>query len=434
VNKPRLLLLTSSFPCHFGDFSGGFVADFAQALTPDFTVTVLHPPSSNVTPTNWVNLKVSDFTYLWPRRWQRLTANQDLQTVLASNYWARLQVAPFMASFCRRACQLAAQHDLICAHWLLPAGFIGAVVSRLYRKPLIVIEHSGAWHLLAKLLNSTATRPLAALLGRFVVQQSSQIVTVSQDLAQKLLQQYPEVAPKTTVLPMGVNVANYQNPLVADPRISYPATYYSNDLKFDSLPFTDLTARDKVRLLFLGRLTDIKGVDLLLQAIATLPQRQQLAVVIAGDGEARGLLQTKAQVAGLSVEFVGAVNLPQKQYWLNWAEIVVIPSRKLPDGRVEGFPVVALEAMAAGKAIIAAAVGGLPELIQSGQTGLLFPSEDLAALSAAITTLILSPRQRTALGQAAQISVRQYDWPVLAEKYKNILHPLTLSRKIALRE
>ena len=147
------------------------------------------------------------------------------------------------------------------------------------------------------------------------------------------------------------------------------------------------------RLLAIGRLIPIKGFDVLLEAFAQARlQVPSLTLEIAGDGALRERLEAGA---GDGVTFLGRVDPIGPA--IERAAVVVVPSRG------EGFGMVALEAMERGRAVIASAVGGLPELVVPGETGLLVPSESPDELAAAIVELCSDPGRVRALGLLGRV-------------------------------
>lgn len=149
------------------------------------------------------------------------------------------------------------------------------------------------------------------------------------------------------------------------------------------------------RLAAVGRLIPIKGLDTLLDAVARAAV-PGLRVELAGDGPLRAELEQHAARVGVreAVAFLGRV-APAGPV-LERAAIVVVPSLG------EGFGMVALEAMERGRAVIASAVGGLPELVADGETGLLVPPGDAGALAEAIATLAGDPDRVAAMGAAGR--------------------------------
>jgi len=135
----------------------------------------------------------------------------------------------------------------------------------------------------------------------------------------------------------------------------------------------------KFRLLFVGRLDHQKGVDLLLDAVSSFQETTHLRIAgasVVADFESN----TLASKLG-NVEFLGWQDSRQVVSQIASADVVVVPSRW------EAFGLVAIEAMRAGKPVIAAAVGGLPEIVVDGKTGLLIEPNDPAALKGAISSI-----------------------------------------------
>lgn len=142
-----------------------------------------------------------------------------------------------------------------------------------------------------------------------------------------------------------------------------------------------------------------KGIDVLLEALRAVPT---VYTVIIGDGEERAFLEERARRTGISstVRFLGHV--PNAHTLMKGFDIVVIPSRK------EGLPYTLLEAGAAERAVVASAVGGIPELIIDGKTGMLVPSENPRALAAALAALAQKPDERERLGRELAMLVHAH--------------------------
>ncbi len=143
-----------------------------------------------------------------------------------------------------------------------------------------------------------------------------------------------------------------------------------------------------------GGLTPHKGQAVLLRAIARLPSDAlSPTVVLVGDGPERCALEAEATALGLRSRVVLMGERVDARRLLPAFDIVVVPSI----GR-EGFGLAALEAMDAGVPVVASRVGGLPEVVQDGSTGVLVPPGDAPALAAAIARLLASPEERRAMG------------------------------------
>jgi len=149
---------------------------------------------------------------------------------------------------------------------------------------------------------------------------------------------------------------------------------------------------------FVGRLTEEKGVPVLLEA-SRLLSTAALPLTIAGDGPLRPEVEAEAQ-GGPAVRYVGYVQDPRGLYCA--AALVVVPSLS------EGLGLTALEAMASARPVVASDVGGLPEVLGHGDAGILVPPGDAAALAAAIGRLAADPQAARILGERGRTRVEAH--------------------------
>ena len=166
--------------------------------------------------------------------------------------------------------------------------------------------------------------------------------------------------------------------------------------------------------LAIGRVVRKKGFDLLLDAfaqLADLPARTGL--VIGGDGPELDALKAQAVRLGLSdrVVFVGRLQRPQVAWAMAQARCFVMPSR------LEPFGIVVLEAWRAGTAVIASSVGGAPEFVTDGVTGLVVDPNDSRALADALARLLRDAGLATSLGSGGLARVPSFDWAAIAPAY-----------------
>ncbi len=163
------------------------------------------------------------------------------------------------------------------------------------------------------------------------------------------------------------------------------------------------------RLTYVGRLAAVKGLPVLLEAMAALPTDVRLSVV--GDGEDRALLEAMTGKLGLKdrVDFLGFRSQTQVREQLAATDVFVMSSF------AEGVPVVLMEAMATGVPVVATRIAGIAELVGDGVSGLLVSPGDTAALVAALERLIADAPLRARLGAAGREMVqREFDGRVEA--------------------
>jgi glycosyltransferase involved in cell wall biosynthesis len=144
--------------------------------------------------------------------------------------------------------------------------------------------------------------------------------------------------------------------------------------------------------IYAGRLSPEKGVDVLLEAMGMLPGRQLL---IAGEGPSRESLERLAEgVAPDQVRFLGRLSRDDTLAAVRSAAVLVLPARWH-----ENQPIVVLEALASGVPVISTDLGGLPELVRPHETGLLIPPNDAGRLAEAIATVLADPQEGHRMGR-----------------------------------
>jgi glycosyltransferase involved in cell wall biosynthesis len=249
--------------------------------------------------------------------------------------------------------------DVLHTH-LVHADFHGLPAGRLARVPALVSTKHG--------FNAFRDRKTFATADRAVASLADVHVAISAGLARYLAESEGFDAASFEVVHYGIEAGAEPTPLPGAPRLA-----------------------------IVGRLIPIKGHDVLLRAVARARERLSgLTLEIAGDGELGGELRATAKRLGLedAVTFLGRV-APVAPV-LERAEVVVVPSFG------EGFGMVALEAMERGRPVIASDVGGLPEIVDEGRTGMLVPPGDVEALARAIAELADDPARAAAMGEAGR--------------------------------
>ena len=154
-------------------------------------------------------------------------------------------------------------------------------------------------------------------------------------------------------------------------------------------------------LLAIARLVPQKGVDVAIEALARVRERHPDArLVVLGEGPLRGELEALASRLGVgdAASFPGRVG--DVAWWLRRASVLVHPARW------EGFGLALLEAMLCARPIAASAVSSIPEIVVDGQTGILVPPDDAAALADAVTGLLDDPARAEAMGAAGEARAR----------------------------
>ena len=159
-------------------------------------------------------------------------------------------------------------------------------------------------------------------------------------------------------------------------------------------------------ILFVGRLEPAKGWDVLLAAMARPEAPRSAQIAFVGTGPDEQVLRESLAGQGLTdrVELVGWLDPPGLQDRLSKAVAMVLPSRR------ENYPLALLEAMAAGVPVVTTRVGGIPEMVDDGQSGLLVPPDDPTALAAALTRVSTDDGLRSKLIEGGREVAERHRW------------------------
>jgi len=373
-------VVTTSYPRHAGDSAGRFVWGLNRyLLSAGHTVEVLaaddlggraevQGPGSPVPV-----LRIPSPLFYGGGAPDKLFRHRSLATVPT----AALESLRFSARLGRLFFARQAGYDAVISHWLVPCGLLAAaLLPGPPSKPHVAIAHSSDIHLL---------RACGLASVAHYVSRRARLVYTSASLR---IFGAPGV-----VAPMGIDVAEFC------------ASAFDRAAARQRLAVTGPTV------LFLGRLVPVKGVEVLLSAVAALPG---LTLWIAGDGPLRQALAAQAAALGIAsrVRFWGAVAPAARRELLLACDCLVVPSLVLPDGRTEGAPQVILEGLAVGCAVLASAVGGIPELL--GDAGTLVPPGRPQELSQALAAAMLDTSQAAVLLRRAH--ARRYDWSAVAPR------------------
>jgi glycosyltransferase involved in cell wall biosynthesis len=398
----NILSLTSSYPRYEGDPTAPFVESITRHVAAlGHTVHVVLPENAawNRPPTE-AGVTFHRYRYSPRRSWTPWGYSESLERGVQVKR-ALFALAPVVAlSALRTASRLLARErfDLVHAHWVIPNGAIAALAARRSGLPLVVSLHGSDVAVSEK--NATFGRAARSAFAR-----AAAVTAPSDDLlerAQALGAREPLEA-----IPYGADV----EALTAAPG------------EADRLRARLGLTPERIVVAGVGRFIDVKGFSYLIDAVAAArPSCPELHLVLVGDGDLREELEARARALGLSdsVSFPGVARRDEIAAYFAASQIVVVPSVHAR-GLVDGLPNVALEAMAAGKPLIATRVGGLPQLVRDGENGLLVEEKDPAGLAAAIVSLANDSERRSRLGESAQAEIRdERSWDAVARRFVEV--------------
>jgi glycosyltransferase involved in cell wall biosynthesis len=356
-----VLFVAHAFPRHAGDVTGGFLLRLAVALAEQgVTVAAVAPAGEGLAAAERLEgIAVRRYRYA-PARAQRLAYAGEMHRRAASAGGA-LALAGLLAAGALAARRAGRGADLVHAHWWFPGG-AQALAART-GLPLVTTLHGTDVRL-------ALDRPAARAACARVLRASARVTAVSGWLAGQAATFAPGLASPVTVAPMPVD-----------------------DRAFSPGPGGG--PRDE--LLFVGRLDRQKGAEVALRALALLDgPAAGLPLRVVGDGpEAAALrrLATELGVAG-RVRWDGPLSQADLAGRYRRAAALLVP------GRDEGLGLVAVEGQLSGAPVVAAASGGLLDVVADGRTGRTFPPGEPAALAGAVES-VLADHDATARMTAA---------------------------------
>ena len=289
--------------------------------------------------------------------------------------------------------------DTIHAHWILPQGLVALLYKKVFNHRIrVVVTAHGA--------DIFGLRPLGWLKRR-VVRGADAVTAVSHAIEQEIHRLLPSPRTPVFIIPMGTDTERFK----PDTRRSeIRARYGANG------PL----------LLFVGRLTEKKGVRYLMDAMPRVVKAHPTAkLLIAGYGDERESLEKQARRLGLmnrGVFFIGRVTHDELPALYASADIFVGPSIVGKDGDTEGFGLVFAEALASGCLVVASDLPGIADIIREGETGCIVPQKDSEALGRRLVELMDHLDHYQAMRRHGRRFVQTtVAWPVIEKKYANLL-------------
>ncbi len=302
-------------------------------------------------------------------------------------------------------------YDIIHSHYWLSGLVAEKLCAAWGETPMVHMYHT-LGQMKNRIAQDAAERaPQARIDGEgHVLRVADRIIAATPAEQAQLIWLYGADAAKVTIIPPGVDLERF-HPIDKD-----------EAKRCVGIPCGDNN------IMFAGRIEPLKGIDTLIRAMALLKERFPAVVentcvaIIGGDPWAdspdveMARLQALRQDLGIHdvVVFLGAKDQNVLPCYYAAAEVVVMPSH------YESFGMVALEAMAMGRPVIASEVGGLAFLIQDGVTGYHIPSRDPEALANRLYTLLADESCRESMGRAARRYAERFDWAIIAERIVNV--------------
>lgn len=373
----RLLIVTTNYPRWEGDPHSPWLVELLGYLRQrGVTVHVLAPAYGGQGDHTIQGIPVYRFRYA-PRRWERLTHEEGAPNKIRRNPFYLLLLPSYLMAGIAAAWRRgkAGRYDVIHVHWPVPQGLLGLAAQRAGGGRLVATFY-GADLVMGRRFGFV--RPFL----RSFVRRCAQVAAISSFTARELAAATgvtPRVIPYGISLPEAGQVGPAERGLV----------------------------------LTVGRLIARKGHSYLVEAMALLRDRPHVRLVIVGEGHERPHLEALIQALDLGdrVRLAGRVPGDELERLYAACEVFVLPAIVDETGDTEMLGMVLLEAMRYRKPVIATHVGGIPDIVADGETGVLVPQRDPHALASAIARVLDEPAWAARLGQAGYAAARdRFSW------------------------
>ena len=393
----NVMFLTSTLPRFSGDQQAPFVLEQAVAWKkkrPEDRLIILAPHDARAALSEDIDgVEILRFRYGWPEKFQTLAYPAILPN-LRRNPLRAFQIRLFLWAQYRAGKRVlkSRQIDLVYAHWVMPQGIVAHRLNKITGVPYVLQNHSSDLAVFSKLGG------VGRAIARKILRNARLLFCVNTQQREAARALLPDL--ECHVLPMGValDVSHIATPMQAS-----DCHYAIGSI---------------------SRLSKKKGLDHLIAAAELLAEKgRRMRVGIAGDGEDAAALTKLPKVADVS--FPGFLSGPEKHAFFNECFVMAFPSVSA-QGDVEGLPVALLEAMAAGKLVIASADTNIalleewPEI--SSHVELLADPTDTDAFAKSIEAVLdLASDEVVARSQHLRRVIGRYRWDRLIDEYLSIV-------------
>lgn len=391
--KPRLLVLASTYPRWANDHEPSFVHALARRLGDRFDVIAVVPHAPGALRHEVLDgVTVSRYRYA-PEAMETLVNDGGIASNLRRAPWKWLLLPSFIAMQWFEARKWANKGAVVHAHWLIPQGIVARMLGRPY---LLTCHGADVFSLRGK---------AAGFAKRFALASARAVTVVSSAMAAPLAQLAPARVP--TVRPMGVDLQRAFTP--------------------------DATPRDRTHLLFVGRLVEKKGLDVLLRAMpAIITRHPGVRLTIVGHGPLEETLRDEAGRLGISahVTFAGPVTQDRLAAFYRSATVFVAPFRPTASGDQEGLGLVMVEALGCACPVVASAIPATRDVLEGTPGCVMVPPGDAESLADALVQVLDTPATLQAAAVAgAKVMAERFDWASVARGYGDLIGGLCVEHR-----
>lgn len=387
----KIGVITSAYPENEDDPHGIFVHRLMREIIKrGHEVKVIAPFAGEKTKYTFEGVDVERFNYFYPKRYQKLAGRAGMIDNVKEGFLVKIQIFTYLFFNVVYSMLRFKDMDIVHVQWPIPNGLGALFLKKFYGIPYINTIHGEEIHL------SKRYHLLFAL--RWLVNNSSKTITNSTATRNFCLEAGLD-GEKIDVIPFGVDT-DFFRPIDVD--------------KDDTI----------FQILSVGYLIERKGFEYLIRAMPhVLKEHKNARLKIVGSGPLESKLKSLIIELELEehVEIIKNVSDTELLTTYNSADLFVLPSIVDSQGNTEGLGLVLLEAMACGLPVIGSDVGGIPDIIQNGNTGLLVKERDINGLIKIITNLIENKSVKDQIRiNGNRMVVDKFSWDKIAQKYDEL--------------
>lgn len=388
----KVIHVATAFPRHHDDPITPWLVELVRRQRQaGIDASVLAPAYRGGPETESSGVPVRRFRYA-PRFLETLTHEQAVPDRIRDRPASAALVPPYLAAGCAAAAELGrAGPDLVHVHWPMPHALFGASMRK-------------------------ASRGRTAMVCSFY---SVEVNWVDQRLP--WLRPFLEwsIRSADAVTAISTSTARAVRGLCDRPVAVVPYAAVIPDVSPDGIRPALSNSGDPVRLLFVGRLVERKGVEVLVRALARLRHQRDAELVIVGSGNREDSVRQTAALEGVAdyVHFRGFVTAERLAQEYAESDIFVLPAVVDSRGDTEGLGVVLLEALAYERPVVASRAGGIPDIVIDGETGWLSDPGDSEVLARRILDVISDPDEaRRVAAQGKRRAEARFSWERILEE------------------
>lgn len=388
-----LLITTSTFPRWENDVVPTFVYDLSKRLTKYFNVIVLAPHSKGAKLFEKKDgMKVYRYKY-FPERWEKVADGAILPNLKKNRLlYIQLLCLVIFQFFAILRIVRKEKVDKIQAHWILPQGFVAALVKKVLNIPYYTISHGA---------DIFGTRNLFLnFFKKVTLNNCSGIAVVSNEIKKEIKKLRPECV--VDVIPMGT-----------DTKLFSPTRYDKNIKKKYNV--------NGPLLLFVGRLSEKKGLRYLIEAMPSILKRfPKTKLLVIGSGEEQGKIQSLVKNLDLDKEvlFLGAIDHQKLPRYYATADIFIGPSVQAMIGDMEGFGLVFTEAMSCGTTTICTNLPAMKDIIKDKKTGFVVKQKSSKDISKKVIEILKNKNKSKLIANKGRTFVtKKFGWDTTTKKY-----------------